>query len=77
VHLGFDGARFMISLRVNGKLQELPPGSTMSDLLTTLHINSRYCAVECNRDLVPRENHATTTLTDGDEIEIVTLVGGG
>jgi len=67
----------MISVRVNGEIQKLPPESTMSGLLESLHINNRYCAVECNRDLVPREEHATTTLSDGDEIEIVTLVGGG
>ncbi len=75
--LCLDGDRAMISVRVNGEKQELSSGTTMSELLESLHINNRYCAVECNRDLVPREQHATTTLADGDQIEIVTLVGGG
>lgn len=67
----------MISVHVNGEKQQFSPGTTMAELLESLRINNRYCAVECNRDLVPREQHAITTLTDGDEIEIVTLVGGG
>jgi len=34
-------------------------------------------AVEVNRRVVPRRDHAATLLQDGDSIEIVTLVGGG
>jgi thiazole synthase len=34
-------------------------------------------AIELNRDLVPRARHADTSIQDGDELEVVTLVGGG
>jgi thiazole synthase len=34
-------------------------------------------AVELNQELVPRQQHAHTVLKDGDQVEIVTLVGGG
>ena len=34
-------------------------------------------AVELNRAIVRRLDHPTTQLTDGDTIEVVTLVGGG
>ena len=67
----------MISVCVNGEARHLPDDSTMSTLLADLSINSRYCAVEQNRKLVPREQHARTPLVDGDAVEIVTLVGGG
>jgi len=67
----------MIRVCVNGENQEVSPETTMAELLESLQINNRYCAVERNRDLVPREQHTSTTLTEGDEIEIVTLVGGG
>ena len=33
-------------------------------------------AVERNLDVVPRANHATTVLADGDRLELVTFVGG-
>jgi sulfur carrier protein len=37
----------------------------------------RYLAVERNFELVPRGNHAECVLHEGDQLEIVTLVGGG
>jgi sulfur carrier protein len=35
------------------------------------------CAVEVNARLVRRAERAATTLSDGDRVEVVTLVGGG
>ena len=34
-------------------------------------------AVERNREVVPRAQHASEQLSDGDELEVVTFVGGG
>jgi sulfur carrier protein len=34
-------------------------------------------AVECNGSIVPRSAHATHTLADGDQLEVVVAVGGG
>jgi sulfur carrier protein len=42
-----------------------------------MNITVTRSAVERNRTLVRRADHATTVLTDGDVLEIVTLVGGG
>lgn len=67
----------MITVEVNGEIKKVESGSTVSDLLQKLQINNRYCAVERNRELVPREQHALCSLQADDRIEIVTLVGGG
>jgi sulfur carrier protein len=67
----------MINVSVNGESRRVADDSTMADLLSQLNINNRYCAVERNLDVVPRELHTSTVLADGDAIEIVTLVGGG
>ena len=37
----------------------------------------KFVAVERNRDVVPQSRHAETVLAAGDELEVVTLVGGG
>jgi thiazole synthase/sulfur carrier protein len=66
-----------MQITFNGAPRDIPAASTISDLLADLKIESRYCAVERNRVVVPRETHRTVTLLDGDQIEIVTLVGGG
>ena len=49
----------------------------IGELLVELDLDSRPCAVEVNRELVPRASHRDHQLTDGDRVEIVTLVGGG
>ena len=61
----------------NDQLQEIPDGSTIADLLVLLELEPNYVAVEVNFDLVPRTDHAGYELSDGDRLEIVTLVGGG
>lgn len=50
---------------------------TITDLLNELGVNNRYCAVERNAQLVPREQHDDVILEEDDQIEVVTLVGGG
>lgn len=67
----------MISIRLNGEDRTIAADASLSDLLQELDINNRYCAVERNKELVPRGQHHECRLQAGDEIEIVTLVGGG
>ena len=67
----------MITILLNGEDRSVAAQWTIADLLTDLKINNRYCAVERNQQLVPREEHAACQLLQGDRIEVVTLVGGG
>lgn len=64
-------------VNVNGRDEEIPPGTTVADLIGRFNLQPRQVAVEINRDLVPRRTFAETSITEGDQIEIVTLVGGG
>ncbi len=66
-----------ISLNVNGEQREAPQGTTIAGLIEQLGLARTACAVEVNRELAPKATHETHTLGNGDEIEIVTLVGGG
>jgi thiamine biosynthesis protein ThiS len=49
----------------------------VADLLVELKVSPQHVAVEINRQLVPRRLHGETRLAEGDEMEVVTLVGGG
>ena len=42
-----------------------------------LGLAGKPVAVERNREIVPRAQHATTLLAAGDRLELVTFVGGG
>lgn len=66
-----------VEIRVNGQPREIEAGTTVAGLLDLLAMQPRLLAVERNFELVPRTSHAACLLEAGDEIEIVTLVGGG
>lgn len=62
---------------VNGQPRQLAEPITVAELLRRLELPGRGVAVELNLDIVPRNEHASRQLADGDRLEIVTLVGGG
>ena len=72
-----DRVKQMLSILVNGDTQAVESDSTVADLLKQLKMNPRFLAVELNRRVVPRAEHGRTKLSADDQIEIVTLVGGG
>lgn len=67
----------MIDITVNGKATQVEPGLTLESLLARLELPGGRVAVERNRQVVPRQRHASEPVEPGDRIEIVTLVGGG
>ncbi len=67
----------MISIEVNGQSRELASGSSVTDLLTGMALTGQRVAVECNMEIIPRSQHASTTLKAGDQLEIVHAIGGG
>jgi thiamine biosynthesis protein ThiS len=62
---------------INGQKKEFGKEITVSRLLAELNIDPRKVAVERNLQLVRRGEHATASLRDGDNIEIINFVGGG
>ena len=67
----------MISLRINGKTVELEKPTTLLDYLENLGVNARSVAVEHNGEIVPRTSFTRVTFRNGDQVEIVRMVGGG
>lgn len=66
-----------LSIIVNDVPRTVPYGTNVQGLLDLLGLKPRFLAVELNRQVVPRSDHCQTLLSEGDRIEIVTLVGGG
>lgn len=63
---------------LNGSPHEFPESvRTVADMLCSLGLADKFVAVEVNRQLVPKADHATHELRDGDRVEAVTFVGGG
>jgi thiamine biosynthesis protein ThiS len=63
-------------LKVNGDARDVPEGSTVRQLVAELKLTPEKVAVERNRRLVRGDGY-DAPLVEGDDVEIVTFVGGG
>ena len=66
-----------MNIKVNGEDKEVAEGTTAEGLLEALGIKPPGIAVEINREIVSRRDHAGRVLKDGDAVEIIRIVGGG
>lgn len=64
-------------ITLNGQVRQLPCGTSLADLLSQMSLDSKQVATEVNYQLVPRGQHSEFVLSEGDIVEVVTLVGGG
>ena len=62
---------------LNGDRFDIAGPLTVDALLTHLDLDARKVAVEHNLFVVKRVAFAETTIREGDEVEIVNIVGGG
>jgi sulfur carrier protein len=61
---------------LNGVSQSVDENTTIDALLQNLQITGRL-AVEVNREIIPRSEHARYALQESDQVEIVHAIGGG
>jgi thiamine biosynthesis protein ThiS len=66
----------VIKIIVNGESRELGDGTTLRALVMQFNLTPEKVAIELNRRLVKSDKY-DTPLKSGDEVEIVTFVGGG
>ena len=69
-----------LDLQVNGERRRLDPAPTpptMVLVLEALDYNPQLVVAEHNGVIVPRTQWPLTAVNDGDNLEIVTIVGGG
>ncbi len=66
-----------ICIQLNGEKRSFDASLSVSELLVFLDLPLEKIAVERNREIVPRSLFATTTIDDGDQLEIIHFIGGG
>jgi len=64
-------------IRLNGQEREVDEGTTIAQLIDSITKDRSRVAVERNRAIAPRPTWDEAVVAEGDEIEVVTLVGGG
>lgn len=63
-------------VKINGESLEIA-GRTIAQYLETTSYDIRRIAIECNGEIVPKAAYETKILQDGDNVEVVSFVGGG
>lgn len=66
-----------MTIQINGEKRDFPDGLTVAALVAQLGMKADRVAVELNLEILPRANWETTSLKDGDRLEVVHFVGGG
>lgn len=65
------------TILLNGEPRPWETTMTVTALLESLEIDTRMVAIERNRVVVKRAQYGQTLIEPGDEVEIVSFVGGG
>ena len=63
-------------VKINGEELNMA-GKTIAEYLASTNYDPKRIAVEHNGDIVPKAKYGETVLQDGDNVEIVSFVGGG
>ncbi|WPB93774.1 sulfur carrier protein ThiS [Streptomyces malaysiensis] len=66
-----------MTVSVNGEPREIPDGTTLDRLVSTLTQAPSGVAAAVNETVVPRTQWSATPLGDGDRVEVLTAVQGG
>jgi len=66
-----------MKITLNGTERQVASETTIARLVDEITKDRSRVAVERNRAIVPRASWDETVVADGDEVEVVTLVGGG
>ena len=66
-----------MQIKLNGEPQDVSEGTTLLALIEQLSLAPERLAVEFNREVLRRASWDSTTLSEGDRVEIVHFVGGG
>jgi thiamine biosynthesis protein ThiS len=64
-------------LTINGEAVETPTLDTVADLANWLGLPSIGSAIELNGAVVRKSDYLNTQIKEGDQLEVIRLVGGG
>jgi sulfur carrier protein len=66
-----------MTVTINGNEKELSDGSTLQEVIESLHLSDKVMAAAVNMQVVKKEQWKTHELSKGDSVELLDFVGGG
>lgn len=64
-------------ITINGKDRELEAAANLHEMVLSFNLMPERVIIELNDKVIPRDMWRQTFLSDGDRLEMVSLVGGG
>ncbi len=64
-------------ITVNGKPREIDDEMTLPAFLRAFNVEPKLVAVAINGDVIARDQYEAARVREGDDIEVVRMVGGG
>jgi len=72
--MSLDGSA---GVTINGERRRVPAKTSLAQLIAEIGLDPLRVAVERNLAIIPRSTFETLIVEDGDDYEIVHIVGGG
>ncbi len=66
-----------ITVSINGEKKALPEGCTIKEMLTLLGFEGEWLGVAVNMTFIPKDAFETTTLKEGDAVDVLAPISGG
>ncbi|MBI5555557.1 MAG: sulfur carrier protein ThiS [Elusimicrobia bacterium] len=66
-----------MKVKLNGKETDMETGTTIEILIASRKINPATVVVELNRNIIEPEKWGSFIISEKDEIEVLTFMGGG
>ncbi|MGH7382591.1 MAG: sulfur carrier protein ThiS [Candidatus Methylomirabilales bacterium] len=66
-----------MQIRLNGQARDVSDGITVTGLLHELKVRPERVAVLINQGIITKPSYGSTTLRDGDAVEVLTVMAGG
>jgi len=67
----------LIKIKINGIEKQIPPSTTIKNLLEDLNVLDKTMAVAVNMKIVKKDEWDKYILQENDKIEALNFVGGG
>lgn len=72
-----DSKNSNILIKINGEDKFIPQNISILKLIESFKINKDRVVIELNKNILKKDLFSSTLLSENDELEIVTFVGGG
>lgn len=66
-----------MTIQLNGEQHDIQDGMSVAGLLRHLEIRVDQVAVEVNREIMDKGGFEMRSLQEGDQVEVMSFIGGG